>query len=59
MNTISTISTLLMAIAVCAITTALTTGAIFLAFGHVQNDRNACLAQSHGAECGLRWEPLL
>ncbi len=54
----TTFSALILAAVVSILATTLTTGAIFLAFGHVQNDRQSCLQLDRG-ECGLRWEPLL
>lgn len=51
------ITALISAAAVSAATTALTVGFIMLAFGHVHNDRQSCLALTGGAPCVLSWEP--
>lgn len=54
----SPLTLLALAAAVSAATTAICVAAILLAFGHVQNDRQACLVISRGAECALTWEPV-
>lgn len=50
------LTVILAAAAVSAATTMIVVSFIMLALGHVQNDRNACYAASHGHECGLVWK---